>query len=135
VSSQTWPVSVKGVVIIDGGVVLLHNERDEWELPGGRLEVDESPEECVARELLEETGLEVVAGELLDAWIYPVLADRRVLVLTYACTATGGRRLRLSDEHDGIAVVELERIDEVVMPDGYKASIERWRSWERRART
>lgn len=134
-SSQTWPVSVKGIVILNSGIVLLHNERDEWELPGGRLEADEAPKECVAREILEETGLEVVAGELVDAWIYPVLVDRRVLVLTYACIATGGRRLRLSDEHDDIAVVELERIDEVAMPDGYKASIERWRSRERRART
>jgi hypothetical protein len=33
-----YPVSIKGVVFIDGRVVLLQNERDEWELPGGRLE-------------------------------------------------------------------------------------------------
>jgi ADP-ribose pyrophosphatase YjhB (NUDIX family) len=37
------PVSVKGVVLDDGGkAALLENERGEWELPGGRLEAGES---------------------------------------------------------------------------------------------
>ena len=31
-----FPVSVKGVVIREGKVILLRNERDEWELPGGK---------------------------------------------------------------------------------------------------
>jgi 8-oxo-dGTP pyrophosphatase MutT (NUDIX family) len=33
-----FPVSVKGVLFQRGTVVLLENERAEWELPGGRLE-------------------------------------------------------------------------------------------------
>ena len=32
-----FPVSIKGVLVEAGRVVLLENERDEWELPGGRL--------------------------------------------------------------------------------------------------
>lgn len=36
----TWPVSVKGVALdASGRVALLKNERREWELPGGRLEI------------------------------------------------------------------------------------------------
>ncbi|MGK5543530.1 NUDIX domain-containing protein [Streptomyces sp. URMC 127] len=54
----SWPVSVKGVALDAAGrVLLLHNERDEWELPGGRLEpTDPSPEHTVEREFEEETG-------------------------------------------------------------------------------
>jgi len=36
-----FPVSVKGVVVRDGRVLLLRNERDEWELPGGKLDLGE----------------------------------------------------------------------------------------------
>ncbi|MGI9048751.1 MAG: NUDIX domain-containing protein [Rubrobacteraceae bacterium] len=66
-------------------VVLLRNERGEWELPGGKLEPDESPEECVAREILEELNLRVEVGPLLNAWLYEVLEGVRVFVVTYGC--------------------------------------------------
>ena len=39
-----------------GKVLLLRNERDEWELPGGKLEVGEDPADCVVREITEESG-------------------------------------------------------------------------------
>jgi 8-oxo-dGTP pyrophosphatase MutT (NUDIX family) len=63
-----FPVSVKGVVLRDAQVVFLHNARDEWELPGGTLEPDESPAQDVIREIPEELGLEVTATALLDTW-------------------------------------------------------------------
>ena len=55
-----FPVSVKGVLLEDDRVVLLLNDRDEWELPGGRLERGEDPIACLERELAEELGAEIV---------------------------------------------------------------------------
>jgi len=127
--SPRWPVSVKGVVPVDGGVVLLRNERDEWELPGGRLEAGETPEECVAREIAEELGIEVRVGDLIDAWVYPVLPESSVLVLTYGCEpvdATGLADLVMSDEHHDVGVFPLDTLATIPLPDGYRRSIERW---------
>ncbi len=67
---RAFPISVKGVVVLDGLVLLLRNERDEWELPGGKLELGEDPERCVAREIAEEVGWQRSMGSL-RAWSTP----------------------------------------------------------------
>ena|SRR5258708_32962352 len=72
-----FPVSVKGIVYQDGKVVLLKNERDEWELPGGKLELGEAPEFCVVREIEEELGLVAKTGPLLDSWVYHIYEGGR----------------------------------------------------------
>ena len=52
--AHRFPVSVKGVAVQHGMVLLLQNERNEWELPGGKLELGEDPADCVVREIGEE---------------------------------------------------------------------------------
>jgi 8-oxo-dGTP pyrophosphatase MutT (NUDIX family) len=51
---MNFPVSIKGVLVEAGRVVLLENDRDEWELPGGRLEPGEPPETCLVREFAKK---------------------------------------------------------------------------------
>lgn len=118
-----WPVSVKGVVGWDGRVVVLRNRRGEWELPGGRLdETDASPEAALRRELVEELGLDVEVGPLVDSWIYAV-EGTRVLILTFACTAERPQRLGHSDEHVDVAEFDPDRLREESIPEGYLRSI------------
>ncbi|MGI5184014.1 NUDIX hydrolase [Dactylosporangium sp. CA-152071] len=54
-------VSVAAVVTDDGGRVLVIQRRDNgaWEIPGGILELDETPQAGVRREVLEETRVEI----------------------------------------------------------------------------
>lgn len=45
------------VAMLPGGVLLIYNrDRQQWEVPGGGLEPDESPDACAVRELREETA-------------------------------------------------------------------------------
>lgn len=65
-------VGVGGVVIENGRALLVKRGseplRGEWSIPGGTLELGETLEEGVARELREETGLEVSVGELIKVF-------------------------------------------------------------------
>jgi ADP-ribose pyrophosphatase YjhB (NUDIX family) len=70
-------VGVGGVVIDDGRTLLIRRGsaplKGEWSIPGGLLEVGETIEQGVARELAEETGLEVRVTELIEVFerIFP----------------------------------------------------------------
>jgi mutator protein MutT len=121
-----FPVSMKGVVIRHGRVIVLKNERDEWELPGGKLAPDETPETCVQREIHEELQLEVQPARLLDTWVYHISPTVRVLIVTYGCTEVTAREAVLSHEHKEAQWVALDNVGHLHMPQGYKTSIAAW---------
>jgi 8-oxo-dGTP diphosphatase len=75
-SSREYPerpvVGIGGVIIDQGRTLLIRRGseplRGEWSIPGGSLELGESLQEGVARELLEETGMEVRVLDLIEVF-------------------------------------------------------------------
>lgn len=101
------------VVIREGRVLLTRRTEGQhlagmWELPGGKLEEGESPEEALVRECREECGIEVDVGEILDVTHhrYP---DKTVLLLFYRCALRSGqvRHLQVAD-HAWVAPPDLD---------------------------
>jgi 8-oxo-dGTP diphosphatase len=70
-------VGIGGVIIEDGQTLLIRRGseplRGHWSIPGGTLEIGESLQAGVARELLEETGLEVRVLDVIEVFdrIFP----------------------------------------------------------------
>jgi 8-oxo-dGTP pyrophosphatase MutT (NUDIX family) len=121
-----FPVSVKGVILRGEQVILLKNGRDEWELPGGKLELDEEPRACLEREIAEELGLDVQAGAILDSWVYRIAPGVDVFIVTYGCHADPSGEVVHSSEHKAVGLFDLTAIDALPMPEGYRASIRAW---------
>lgn len=78
-------VSVAGVVVNSTGQVLVIRRRDNghWEPPGGVLELDESFDDGVRREVLEETGVHVTVDRITG--VYKNL-QRGIVALVFRCT-------------------------------------------------
>lgn len=119
-----FPVSIKGVVLVNDQIPLLLNERNEYELPGGKLEYNETPTHCVEREIFEELNIKVVAKTLIDTWIYTITPNTHVLIITYFCKTKAHKdNLCFSNEHKALKLFSPAEIESVYMPNGYKNSI------------
>lgn len=115
-------VSLKGVVLAEGRVLLARNHRDEWELPGGRAEVGENPEAAVAREIAEETGISVWVGPRVHIEDFEVLSGRWVVIEAFSCAPRGPLGAGLSDEHVEVAWFELACLPDA-LPAVYRRAI------------
>lgn len=117
------PISIKGIIIENNHVLLLKNDRNEWELPGGRLEVDEDPEKCLIREIYEELRLNCMVNCIIDSWVYEVFQGKYVFIVTYLCKCNDTSNVIISEEHLEYRWVQIEDLDDVIIPEGYKQSI------------
>lgn len=124
------PISVKGIVFENGKVWLRHNERNEWELPGGKMDEGEQPEETVVREMREELGFETEVIAIVQSYLYVIKGSsdesHGVLVVSYVCKLTRKTGDFEINGEAGIAKFrqfDLEEIKDLNMPTFYKEAI------------
>lgn len=93
----TPKVDVRAAVFRDDGALLMVREATDgrWSLPGGWAEVNQSPRESLAREVLEESGFEIEIRKLAavyDRAKHPHVPPRpfHVLKMFFVCTVAGG---------------------------------------------
>ncbi|MCD0446261.1 NUDIX domain-containing protein [Glycomyces sp. A-F 0318] len=121
-----FPVSIKGVAVQHGNVLLLHNERDEWELGGGKLASGEDPADCLTREIFEETGWHVDVDAIVHSWLYRIRENVEVFVVIYGVHVRSTHPPQVSDEHDRIGLFAPADVPALPMPEPYKVAIAKW---------
>ena len=114
-------VGVGGVLIRDGRVLLIRRGKPplygRWVVPGGTVELGESLEQALVREMREETGLEVVPLEILTVFDRIERDGDQVVyhyvIVDYLCRWLGGEALAASDalEAAWAALDDLPRYD------------------------
>jgi 8-oxo-dGTP pyrophosphatase MutT (NUDIX family) len=123
--SYRIPVSVKGVCFINGEIILLKDERGNWDLPGGKLKRREELDKCLVRELQEELSITVEVHSLLSLTRTRVMNIIDVLVPIYYCkTKDEASQLKVSPEHFGIGTFPIDALDDIGLPDPYLQSIQ-----------
>jgi len=120
------PISVKGIMVnSQGKILLLKNGRELWELPGGRIEEGEQPEDALKREVQEELGIEITIKRLNDTWIYEVQKEQYILIITFEAAYESAEAIRLNEEHIDMGWFSLAEIEQLNAAEGYKNSIKK----------
>ena len=115
-------VGVGAVIVQDGQVLLVKRKYEplagQWSLPGGAVEIGETLESCLVREMVEETGLEVSVGPVIEVFDRITRDDEgRVMyhfvLVDYLCWPIAGELSAGSDVADARFVdpTELDRYD------------------------
>lgn len=97
---------VVAAVILDSGEVLATQRGRaaysytsyKWEFPGGKVEVGETPEEALRREIKEELDMDVIVGRHLVT-VEHEYSDFVIRMAAYVCTPINGRALTLKEHH------------------------------------
>jgi mutator protein MutT len=108
------PIVGVGAVIVDEGKIVLVKRKYEplkghWSLPGGMVEVGETLEAALTREMLEETGLNVVVGPVIEVFDRITLdeqqrAEYHYVLIDYVCWPSAGTLRAASDVEAAIWV-------------------------------
>lgn len=127
------PIAAVGIVLIDGGRVLLVRRRnpphtDCWTIPGGKVRFGETLVDAAQREMREETGLDVIAlrplhiAELIDA--SNANARYHYIVIDIAARLIGGT-LQAADDVAEARWFTCEELERAVIERNSRALIDR----------
>lgn len=99
----------KGILFDQKNRILIDNRKEEildeakkkWEVPGGKIEFGETPEEAVKRELIEETGYNAKVKEMIpysnvSMWEYPDYMQHTVIFF-YICDLENDEHIDMRD--------------------------------------
>ena len=130
---QNFHIAVKAVIVKDGkALVLKEGSRFKgYDLPGGKIDENESIEEAIKRELHEELGLkEFKMGDLVNVYERTDYKKEGIsLMLIFYKLATGDFEIILSEEHTEYKWISKQDVLEMAAKnmfrnDGVKAALE-----------
>ena len=113
-------IGVAAVIVKDDCVLLVRRATEplkgEWSVPGGMLELGEKLRDCAAREALEETGLQVDVGEVLDVFDSIFTDDDgrtqyHYVLIDFLCRVAAGEATAGSDVSEVKWVTEDELVE------------------------
>ncbi len=98
-------LGVGAVVVSEGKLLLLKRNFDPWKghwnLPAGYVEVNETPEMAVVREVREETGLEFQIEDLLGTYFFDDDPRGNGLLVAFSGAVAGGKLVDTFENHAG----------------------------------
>ncbi len=115
-------IAIGGIIIKNNKILLIKRRDDpdriQWAIPGGKVEINETLEEALKREMKEETGLNVSRGSLMAVTEF-INTNFHYIILDYECDIISGNMHANSDaletKYFDIDHIDGEKINETTM--------------------
>ena len=103
------------IIIQDGKILIVQNNSDsdhpfQWEFPGGKINFEESSEECIKREIWEELEVKVKIYEKLFSVEFDY-GFKQIELIPFLCSIKKGE-IKLN-EHNELKWIDIEELDEI----------------------
>ena len=125
---NTPQIAVGAVVVRDGDLLMVQRDTEPgkglWSVPGGRLEAGEYLNTAVAREVKEETGLDVTVGQLLG--ILEVVGDPHYVILDFLATTTDAGTPHAGDDVADARWVPLDEVSTLECTPRLRETLRGW---------
>jgi 8-oxo-dGTP diphosphatase len=110
------------IILVENGKILLVKRgrepfKGEWAVPGGRIEDNETAEECAIREMKEETGVDVEIIRLTGIYSDPKRDPRGIIVAAFLVRRIGGE-VKAGDDADEAKWFELHSLPKLCTDHG-----------------
>ncbi|MDW7669223.1 MAG: NUDIX domain-containing protein [Bacillota bacterium] len=115
-------VIIKAMVLKNNKILILKRHPKQkvapgkWEMTGGKLELEESLEECLTREVKEETNIDIEIKKILYATDHNTEILGKVVIIVYLCEPKNDKVI-LSHEHSDFRWVEVEEFRRTVFSE------------------
>jgi len=108
---------VTAAILMKNDKVLIARRRADdkqagkWEFPGGKIEGNETPQECLRREMREEFGIDVAVGKFFGESSYDYESESIQLLAYYTVWKGGEFSLNAHADYRWVALTELQNFD------------------------
>ena len=125
--SDKFPVSVKSLIFDDKRFLLIKNERDEWDIPGGKIENNHNVIETMVREVKEELNITIDNYNILLAKKY-LFRKQEIIVIVYNSKITNEDPINLSFENIDYNFFSYNELNQLKLTPWAKDSIDEFKN-------
>ena len=126
-------IKVTCAIILDSGKVLCAQRSEnmdlplKWELPGGKIEQNETAEECLKREIKEELNVEIEVLEPFESNVHQYNPLKKIELIPFLCCFNTGKIIL--KEHKKFCWKEIEALDKLDWAEADIPIINNFQNW------
>jgi 8-oxo-dGTP diphosphatase len=127
-------IIVGGAIIYNRKLLIIQRSKNEkvlpllWEMPSGKVEFGEEPQNAIIREIKEEVNLDAEILDFPDAFSYMLEKEKETVhsvQINYLVKVSNIKNLKISEEHDAFAWVSFSELDKYNLSSNTKNIIKK----------